>query len=53
MKTQELIELLARRAGPVASRAVQRRLAGAALACILLWVFASRLYRREQLAISA
>jgi len=32
MKTQELIELLARRAGPVASRAVQRRLAGAALA---------------------
>ena len=28
-------------------------LAGAALACVLLWVFASRLYRREQLAISA
>jgi len=28
-------------------------LVGAALACVLLWVFASRLYRREQLAISA
>jgi len=32
MKTQELVELLAYRAGPVAPRAVQRRLAGAALA---------------------
>lgn len=32
MKTQELVELLARRAGPVPPRAVQRRLAGAALA---------------------
>jgi len=32
MKTQELVELLARRAGPVAPRTVQRRLAGAALA---------------------
>jgi len=31
MKTQELVELLARRAGPVAPRVVQRRLAGAAL----------------------
>ena len=28
-------------------------LAGAVLACALLWFFASRLYRREQLAISA
>ena len=32
MKTQELVELLARRAGAVAPRAVQSRLAGAALA---------------------
>jgi len=35
MKTQELVEMLARRAGPVAPRAVQRRLAGAALAGLI------------------
>jgi len=36
MKTQELVELLARRAGPVAPRFVQRRLAGAAFAGLVV-----------------
>ena len=35
MKTQALVELLARQAGPVAPHAVQRRLAGAALAGLI------------------